>query len=169
MSPVLITLWPDQNGNHFGDISKFIFCERKFLCFVSDFAQVCSKMTNWQWVNIGSGYGLVPNWHQAITWTNIDPVYWCIYASTDFSELSTGVMSFFALTQWLVGWIKPWYACNSYTTVMYIVTSLSTMFFVCNLLVVYEIRSVNCYILIVTYYPFWGVQRSTFNKNSVSV
>ena len=29
-------------------------------------------MTSWIWIIIGSGNGLLPLWHQAITWTNVD-------------------------------------------------------------------------------------------------
>ena len=39
-------------------------------------------------VSIGSGNGLVPVWHQAITWTNVDQVPWCHMASLRLSRLS---------------------------------------------------------------------------------
>ena len=35
-----------------------------------------------QYVSIGSGNGLSPNWWQAITWTNADPVHWRVHADT---------------------------------------------------------------------------------------
>ena len=35
-------------------------------------SDLCSWQSHWWSVIIGSGNGLVPNWHQAITWTNDD-------------------------------------------------------------------------------------------------
>ena len=37
--------------------------------------------SNWQKVSIGSGNGLAPNRRQTITWINVDPVNWLIYAA----------------------------------------------------------------------------------------
>ena len=48
---------------------------------------------NWQYPSIGSGYGLVPNSQQAITWTNDDPVVWPIYALQNLNVI-TDIVSF---------------------------------------------------------------------------
>ena len=42
---------------------------------------LCSWQSHWWSVIIGSGNGLVPNWHQAITWTNDDQDMWFHTAS----------------------------------------------------------------------------------------
>ena len=47
----------------------------------SNFTEICYQESNWQQASIGSGNSLAPNRRQAITWTNADPVYWCIYAA----------------------------------------------------------------------------------------
>ena len=53
---------------------------------------VSLKGPNWEWVSIGSGngfYGAIdkPNRWKIITWTNDDPVHWCMYASLGLNEL----------------------------------------------------------------------------------
>ena len=55
------------------------FIGRHFVYFESNFTELCSEESCWQKVSIGSGDGLVPNRHQAITWTNDDPVHGCKY------------------------------------------------------------------------------------------
>ena len=40
-------------------------------------------------MKIGSGNGLAPSRHQAITWVSGDPGQWCIYASLGLIELIT--------------------------------------------------------------------------------
>ena len=40
--------------------------------------EICSLRFKWQDVIIGSGNGLVPNRHQAITWNNDDQIHWWI-------------------------------------------------------------------------------------------
>ena len=47
------------------------------------FTEICSHVSNWQYVNIGSGHGLVPN----ITWPNVDLVHWHIYGALGGDEL----------------------------------------------------------------------------------
>ena len=42
-------------------------------------------------VSIGSGNGLVPNRRQAITWTNVEPVHWRIYAALGGDEFKADV------------------------------------------------------------------------------
>ena len=55
-----------------------VFYEWKVLYFVSNFSEVCSKGSNWQYPNIGVDNGLAPNRWQAIIWNNADPIYWRI-------------------------------------------------------------------------------------------
>ena len=62
--------------------------EWKHLYFDSNFTEVCSQGSNWQYVRIGSVNGLAPNRRQAITWTNDDPVHWRIYAALGGDELT---------------------------------------------------------------------------------
>ena len=57
------------------------FLEWKGLYFDSNFTEGCYYVSNWQEVCIGSGNYLAPNRRQAITLTNVDPVYWRIYAA----------------------------------------------------------------------------------------
>ena len=47
------------------------FLENIYLYFDLNYIEVCSRGSNWQQVNIGLGYGLVPIRYQAITWTNV--------------------------------------------------------------------------------------------------
>ena len=63
------------------------FREWKVLYFDLNFTEVGSQGSNWQYVGIGLGNGLVPNRQQAITWTNADPIHWCIYAALGGDEL----------------------------------------------------------------------------------
>ena len=44
--------------------------------------------SNWQYPCSGSDNGLVPNRQQAIFLTNVDMLYWRIYASLGLSELN---------------------------------------------------------------------------------
>ena len=46
---------------------------------------MCSTGCDWH-VNIGSGDGSALKKRQAITWTNDDPVHWCIYTSLAFKR-----------------------------------------------------------------------------------
>ena len=39
------------------------------ICFDSNFTEICSRGSNWQYASIGSDNGSVPN-RQAIIWTN---------------------------------------------------------------------------------------------------
>ena len=54
--------------------SKWLNCD-------SNFTEMYSYGSNWQYACIGSGKGLAPSWRQAITWTNNDPFHWRIYAA----------------------------------------------------------------------------------------
>ena len=54
--------------------------------FDSIFTEVYSKGSIRYYVRIGSGIGLVPNKHQAITATNADPIHRRIYASLGWDE-----------------------------------------------------------------------------------
>ena len=57
------------------------FVEWKVLNFDSNFTEVSSQGSNWQYVSIGSGNGLAPNRRQAITWTKAYLVHRRIYAT----------------------------------------------------------------------------------------
>ena len=63
------------------------FHEWKLLYFDSNFTEICSQVSNWQYVCVGSGNGLAPNRRQANIWTNAGPVYWRIYAVLGGDEL----------------------------------------------------------------------------------
>ena len=54
-----------------------------------------SQGANCQWANIGLGNGLVPIWHQAITWTNDDTYHWYIYTS-----LGLNLLLWFTICKW---------------------------------------------------------------------
>ena len=51
-----------------------------------------SLFETWQ-VSIGSGNDLAPHRWQAITWTNDDPVHWCIYAPISLDQLTDWSLS----------------------------------------------------------------------------
>ena len=58
-----------------------------------NFPKICSQESNWQYASISSGDGLALNKRQAITWTNADPVHWCIYAALGEDELMVEMWS----------------------------------------------------------------------------
>ena len=78
------TKWPPFRRCH----SQMHFHELKVVYFDSNFIEVCSQWSNWQYVSIGSGSGMVPSRPQAITWSNTDPVPWRIYAVLGRDELN---------------------------------------------------------------------------------
>ena len=78
------TKWPPFRRGHF----QLHFHEWKVLYFDSNFTEVCFLGPNWQKVIITSGNGLAPNRRQAITWSNVDPVLWRIYAALGGDELT---------------------------------------------------------------------------------
>ena len=81
-------LRPKQNGHHFtDDIFKRIFVEWKLSYFGSNFTEICSQGSNYQYTSIGSDDGLAPNRRPAFAWVIGDLVYWRIYASLSLSEL----------------------------------------------------------------------------------
>ena len=48
----------------------------KEMFFYSNFTGSYTRGTNWQYVSIGSGDNLAPNWRQAINRINDDKVIW---------------------------------------------------------------------------------------------
>ena len=54
--------------------------------FKWNLTEICSLGSNWQYGSIGSDNGLAPNRRLAIMLTNVDLLYWCIYASLGLSE-----------------------------------------------------------------------------------
>ena len=95
--PVMMTSW---HGNAFKlrlrqDASHFCrrhfqihFLEWKLLYLDSNFTEVCSQGSIWQYASVGSDNGFAPIWRQAIIWTNDGQVYWRIYASLGLGELN---------------------------------------------------------------------------------
>ena len=72
-----------QNGRHVGRWQcQMYFLEWKWWFPLNFFQEV-----NWQYASIGSGNGLAPNRRQAYSWTNADPVHWCIYVTLGGDEL----------------------------------------------------------------------------------
>ena len=65
--------------------------------FASNFTKEGSRLSNWQFCSIGSGYGLAPDRRQAITWTNADPVHQRIYAAPGRNELKQCSLEFYIL------------------------------------------------------------------------
>ena len=51
-----------------------------------------SSGSNWQYGSIGSDIGLAPNTPQAIIRSNVDMLYWCIYASSSLNDLTHWLM-----------------------------------------------------------------------------
>ena len=70
---------PGQNGRHF-DRRQFQmhFLEWKWCNYDSNFIEISSQKSDWQYASTGSGISLAPNRQQAITWTNAYPAYWRI-------------------------------------------------------------------------------------------
>ena len=69
--------WPPIYRRYF----QMYFHQWTFLYFGSNFTEVCSWESNWQWFSIGSVHDFGLTRRQAITWTNADPVHWRIYAA----------------------------------------------------------------------------------------
>ena len=71
--------------DNMADIFKSIFLnERKCVYFDPNFTDVCSQGSNWQYINSGSGAGLLLNWQQAISCTHDD-----LIALTPYSHWAT--------------------------------------------------------------------------------
>ena len=64
---------PEQNGRPLADDILDAFSWKKIVYSDLSLNGICSWGSNWQWVSIGSGNGLVPVWHQAISWAYDDP------------------------------------------------------------------------------------------------
>ena len=64
------------------------FLEWKSLYFDSNFTEVFTQGSSWQYPSIGSGCGLVRIRWQANTWINDDTVHWCIYLSFSLNILT---------------------------------------------------------------------------------
>ena len=62
------------------------FHEWKLLNFRLNFTEICFLGSNWQYGSIDSDNGLVPNRHQAIIWSSVGMLCWCIYASLGLHE-----------------------------------------------------------------------------------
>ena len=76
--PPAWTKWPQFHKRCF----RLHFLEWKFLFFDWNFAEVCSRGSNWQYkpsTGLYNGFG--PNRRQAIIGTNVGPIHWRIYAA----------------------------------------------------------------------------------------
>ena len=82
------------------------FHEWRLLYFDSNFIEIYSSRSNWQYASNGFDSGLVPiRWHPII-WTNYGWFWWRIYASLGFGVIIivhwnlTGTISVRQLTEW---------------------------------------------------------------------
>ena len=73
---------------HWGWHFQVHFLEWLILNFKTNFIEICSFGSNWQYGGIGADNGLALNRRQAIIWTNVDMLYWRIYASLGLNELT---------------------------------------------------------------------------------
>ena len=53
----------------------------------SNFTEICSQGSNYQYANIDSDDVLVPNRRKAVFWKNVGLVYWRMYASLGLNGL----------------------------------------------------------------------------------
>ena len=60
-------------------LSTLNFHEWKWWNADSNFTEVCSWWSNWQYPSIGLDNGVALNRRQTIIWTNADPIHWRIY------------------------------------------------------------------------------------------
>ena len=134
---ILLTHLPlDKMGAISQTVSWNAFHEWKISYFYSNFTEICSSGSNWQYNSIGSSNGLAPNRRQAITWFNGDPVHRHIYMALGADELTPKWHTIFHLHVWAMGcllWLffaenYPWYN----RTILY--ESLCTTPLYCGLL-----------------------------------
>ena len=86
--------FPGHIGHYFAyKIFKCIFMNEKN-CISIRFLEVCSQGPRWQYFNIGSDNGLVPNRRQAIILTNADRIHWRIYAALRVFEINNKVFDY---------------------------------------------------------------------------
>ena len=64
------------------------YLEWQWYNYDSNFTEICSQESNWQWAGIGLDNGLAPDRRQAIIWTNADPIHRRIYAALWGDELT---------------------------------------------------------------------------------
>ena len=73
---------PGQNGRHFADdIFKRIFLNVKICILIKISLKFFPRGPIDNDNSIGLDNSLVPNWRQAIIWTNADPIHWRMYAA----------------------------------------------------------------------------------------
>ena len=76
---------PGQNGCNIGrQHFQMHFLEWKWWNSDSNFTEICSQESNWQYPSISSGNGLASDMRQAVTWTKADPKLnqsWRIFTS----------------------------------------------------------------------------------------
>ena len=81
------------------NIFKSIFLNETIWILNKSFTEICSLGSYKQNGSIGSDNGSVTTRRQAIIWSNVDMLYWCIYLSIGLSELRN---SFVLNRQWVI-------------------------------------------------------------------
>ena len=66
---------------------KLHFCKWILLNLKKNLTKICSSELNWQYGSIGSDNGLALIMQQAIIWTNVGMLHWCIYVSLSRNHL----------------------------------------------------------------------------------
>ena len=61
----------------------------KLLNFKKKFTEICSSASDWEYINIGAGDGLVPGRRQAIFWSSVHQDVWPHVVSLGHNQLST--------------------------------------------------------------------------------
>ena len=79
---------PGQNGHHFADDILDAYSWMKCFVFWSRFDWSLFLRAQLTITHIGLDDGLAANRQQAISWTNADPIHWCIYAPLGGDELT---------------------------------------------------------------------------------
>ena len=88
---------PVQKDRHFADDhSKRIFMNEKSFYIDSNFTEIYSQGSNWQFCSIGLSNGLAPNRRHAITRTNANPVHRRIYAVIGGDEITNEYATHYA-------------------------------------------------------------------------
>ena len=88
MTVVFNSLKWRRNGCHIADdIFKYMSLNENFWLKLN-LPEICSLGFHWQYGSIGSDNGLAPNRRQANIWNNVGMIYWHMYVSRGFNELT---------------------------------------------------------------------------------
>ena len=95
ISPYVITQWSIRGGKnscHFADIFKYIFLNENYHIF----SQISPRYVPKGPISYNStliwGNGLALKRQKAITWSNGDPIHWCIHMSTGHNVLTLNTL-----------------------------------------------------------------------------